>query len=85
LRQKKEQEAKGILAIAQAEAEGTRLQVNAFGDGKTYASVKWAENLGPNVKVWGIPTGTPGTTSLMDINGIVKGAFTGAAIASDSK
>ena len=72
----KEQEAKGNLALYRAEAEGTRLQVNAFGSGATYASVKWAENMGPNVKVYGIPTGSPGTTSLMDLNGILKGAFT---------
>ena len=78
LRLKQEEEAKGILAIAQARAEGTRLQVNAYGSGETYASVKWAENLGPNVKVYGIPTGSPGTTSLMDLNGIVNGAFKGA-------
>lgn len=77
-RQKKEQQAKGILAIAKARAEGTRLQVNAYGSGRTYASVKWAENLGPNVKVWGVPTGAPGTSSLMDINGIIQGAFKGA-------
>ena len=78
LRLKQEEEAKGILAIAQAQAEGTRLQVNAYGKGETYASVKWAEHLGPNVKVYGIPTGSPGTTNLMDLNGIVSGAFKGA-------
>lgn len=76
-RLKKEEEAKGILAIAKANAEGTRLQVMAYGDGKTYASVKWAENLGPNVKVYGIPTGSPGTASMMDLNGILGGAFKG--------
>lgn len=76
-RQQKEQQAKGILAIAKAQAEGTRLQVNAYGNGKTYASVKWAENLGPNVKVWGVPTGSPGTSTLMDLNGIIQGAFKG--------
>ena len=74
-RQKQEEEAKGILAIAKAKAEGTRLQVLAYGDGKTYASVKWAENLGPNVKVYGFPTGAAGTASFMDLNGVFKGAF----------
>lgn len=77
-RLQQEEEAKGILAIAKANAEGVRLQVNAYGDGKTYASVKWAENLGPNVKVYGIPTGSPGTSAVMDLNGILKGAFQGA-------
>jgi regulator of protease activity HflC (stomatin/prohibitin superfamily) len=74
-RLKKEEEAKGILAVAKAEAEGTRLQVKAYGDGKTYASVKWAENLGPNVKVYGFPTGAAGTASFMDLNGVFKGVF----------
>lgn len=75
----KEEEAKGNLAIYRAEAEGTRLQVQAYGKGSTYASVKWAENLGPNVKVYGIPTGTPGSTALMDLNGILNGAFKGTS------
>ncbi len=75
LRKKKEQEAKGILAIARAKAEGTRLQVLAYGSGKTYASVQWAKNLAPKLQIWGVPTGAPGTSSLMDINGILKGAF----------
>lgn len=76
-RLKQEETALGILAIAKAKAEGTRLQVLAYGDGKTYASVKWAENLGPNVKVYGVPTGAPGTNTLVDINGVLKNAFTG--------
>lgn len=74
-RLQKEEQAKGILAIAKAQAEGTRLQVLAYGSGLTYASVKWAENLGPNVKVWGVPTGAPGTNTIIDLNGLVKGAF----------
>lgn len=77
-RLQKEEQAKGILAIARAQAEGTRLQVLAYGSGQTYASVKWAENLGPNVKVWGVPTGSPGTSTVMDLNGLVQGAFKSA-------
>lgn len=77
LRKKLEQEAKGNLAIARAKAEGTRLQVQAYGSGKTYASVKWAENLAPKLKVYGIPTGATGTTSLMDLNGMLQGKLTG--------
>lgn len=76
-RLKQEEIAQGILAVAKAKAEGTRLQVLAYGDGETYASVKWAENLGPNVKVYGVPTGAPGTASMMDLNGILSGAFKG--------
>ena len=79
LRKKLEQEAKGNLAIARAKAEGTRLQVQAYGSGKTYASVKWAENLAPKLKVYGIPTGAAGTTSLMDLNGMLQGKLTGMA------
>ena len=79
LRKKKEQEAKGILAIARAKAEGTRLQVQAYGSGKTYASVKWAENLAPKLTVYGIPTGAAGTTSLMDLNGMLQNKLTGMA------
>jgi regulator of protease activity HflC (stomatin/prohibitin superfamily) len=74
-RLKQEETAKGILAVAKAEAEGARLQVQAYGDGNTYASVKWAENMGPNVKVYGFPTGAPGTASLMDLNGVFNGVF----------
>lgn len=71
----KEQEAKGNLALYRAEAEGTRLQVQAYGGGDTYASVKWAEHMGPNVKVYGFPTGAAGTNSFMDLNGIFGKAF----------
>lgn len=76
-RLQQEEQAKGILAIAKANAEGTRLQVLAYGSGDTYASVKWAEHMGPNVKVYGFPTGAPGTSSIMDLNGIMKGALNG--------
>lgn len=79
LRDRKTEEAKGILAIARAQAEGIRLKVNAYGDGSTYASVRWAEEMGPNVKVYGYPTGAAGTASVMDLNGVFKGAFTGVA------
>jgi len=75
----KEQEAKGNLALAKAKAEGERLSVQAYGDGGTYASVKWAESIGPKMQVWGVPTGAPGTTTLMDVNGILQGAFRPAA------
>lgn len=74
-RDKKMEEAKGILAIAKAKAEGQRLSVQAFGDGDTYASVRWAEEMGANVKVYGFPTGAPGTASVMDLNGVFKGVF----------
>ena len=73
LRDRKVEEAKGILAIAKAQAEGTRLQVLAYGSGDTYASVKWAESIGPDFKVYGVPVGAPGTTTIMDIAGTLSG------------
>ena len=72
-RLQKEEQAKGILAIAQANAEGTRLQVLAYGSGETYASVKWAESIGDNIKVYGVPTGAEGTNSIMDLTGALSG------------
>lgn len=79
-RLQKEEDAKGILAIAKAEAEGTRLKREAMEGvgGDRIVQLAWAENLGKNVQVWGIPTGAPGTASFMDLNGILKGAFKGA-------
>ena len=74
-RLQKEEQAKGILAIAKAEAEGAKLQVDAYGSGPTYASVKWAEHMGPNVKVLGYPLGAPGTTGLFNVDGILGKAL----------
>jgi len=76
-RLQKEEEAKGLLAMAQAKAEGTRLQVQAYGSGETYASVKWAESIGPDFKIYGVPTGAPGTSSIMDLNGVLNKALSG--------
>lgn len=79
-RLKQEETAKGNLAIATAEATGTRLRREALSGagGQELVSIEWARNLGPNVKVYAVPTGAPGTTSLMDLNGIMRGALTGA-------
>jgi regulator of protease activity HflC (stomatin/prohibitin superfamily) len=65
--------AEGNLALAQASAEGTRLQVMAYGNGETYASVKWAESIGDNIQVYGVPVGAEGTTSIMDLTGALSG------------
>ena len=75
-----EQQALGILAIKEAEAEGQKLLVEAYGSmgAEAVVGIAWAENLGPNVKVYGVPTGAPGTTSIMDINKVIQGAFTGS-------
>ncbi len=79
-RLQKEEDAIGILAIATAEAEGIKLRRLAYaGEGGTeLVSIAWAENLGPNVKVYGFPTGAPGTNSIMDLNGMMQGAFKGS-------
>lgn len=80
-RAQKEENAKGILAVGQAEAEVTRLKNEAMDGpgGDKIVSIAWAENLGPNVKVYGVPTGAPGTASMMDLNGMLGGAFKGMA------
>ena len=76
-RQQKEELAKGILAVGKAEAEVIRLRNDAMDGpgGDKIVALAWAENLGPNVKVYGFPTGAAGTTSLMDLNGIMQGAL----------
>jgi len=78
-RQQKEELAKGILAVGVAKAEVIRLRNKAMNGpgGDKIVAMEWARNLGPNVKVYGIPTGAPGTTSMMDLNGMLKGAFGG--------
>jgi regulator of protease activity HflC (stomatin/prohibitin superfamily) len=77
VRLQKEEEAKGILAVGLAEAEVTKQKRAALAGagGAEMVSIAWAENLGPNVKVYGVPTGAPGTNSIIDINGILQGAF----------
>jgi regulator of protease activity HflC (stomatin/prohibitin superfamily) len=78
-RLRQEEEAKGVLAVATAEAKGTELRRLALSGagGENLVSIEWAKNLGPNVKVYAVPTGAPGTTSLMDLNGIMQGALSG--------
>ena len=71
----KEEEAKGLLAMKLAEAKGNKALAQALeGEGgERIVEIAWAENLGPNVKVYGFPTGAPGTTSVMDVNGFMDG------------
>lgn len=59
--------AAGNLALASAEAEGLRLKNAALsGQGARYiASMEWAKQLGPNIKVYGVPVGAPGTQSFV--------------------
>lgn len=66
-RMQKEQEAIGILAVATAEAEGMKLRRMALAGagGAELVSIAWAENLGPNVQMYGIPTGAPGTSTYL--------------------
>lgn len=69
--------AKGILAVGEARAKVRRLKNEAMigPGGDKIVALEWARQLGPNVKVYGIPTGAPGTASIMDLNGILQGAF----------
>lgn len=78
-RLKQEETAKGNLAVLLAEAQGTAAKRNALegAGGDRLVQIAWAENLGPNVKVWGVPTGAPGTSTIVDLNAILKGAFKG--------
>lgn len=62
-----EERAQGLLAVATAEAEGVRLRREALsGSGADeLVSIEWARNLGPNVQVYGVPTGAPGTSTYL--------------------
>lgn len=74
-----EENAKGILAVATAEATGTRLRREALSGagGQELVSIEWAKNLGPNVKVYAYPTGAPGTSAFFGLDGVFKDAFKG--------
>jgi len=69
-----EQEAKGKLAIFQSEAEGKRLAAVALGGGHNVVALKFAENIPDKFRIFGIPIGE-NSTSLMDLNGVLKGLF----------
>lgn len=81
-RELKQQNALGILAEGEAKAKVIELKNNAMAGpgGDRIVAIAWAENLGPNVKVWGVPTGAPGTASMMDLNGLLNGAFKGVTV-----
>jgi len=74
--------AEGILALAAAEAQGKKLmrQALAGAGGAELVSIAWAENLGPNIKVYGVPTGAPGTSSFM-FDQAMRGVTGNAAVA----
>lgn len=75
-RLKNEEIAKGVLALKQAEAEGQRLLVEAYGrNPEIVAQIEWARNIGPNIRIYGVPTGAPGTSSIIDLNSVIKGAL----------
>lgn len=77
----KENEAQGLLAMATAEAKGVELRRQALSGpgGPELVSIEWAKNLAPKLQVYGFPTGAPGTTSILDINSVFKGALKGVA------
>ena len=74
-RLQQQERAKGILAVAQAEAEGIRLKNRALmgPGGKNFVSIRWAEEVGKNISIVGVPTGAPGTAAFMDLNGMLRG------------
>ena len=78
-RLQKEEIAKGILAVGQAEAEAMRLKSLALGakGGEHLVGLAWAESISPNIKFWGVPTGAPGTQNIMDLNGVLNKLGTG--------
>lgn len=69
-----EQEAAGNLARYTADAEGKRLQAQALGGGKNVVALKFAENIPDKFRVFAVPVGQ-NSTSLMDLNGVLKGIF----------
>lgn len=71
------QEASGNLAIYKADAEGKRLAAQALGGGQNVVALKFAENIPDKLRVFGVPVGE-NSTSLMDLNGVMKGLFKGA-------
>jgi len=72
-RYKLEQEAAGNLARFKAEAEGKKLAAEALGGGQYVVALKFAESLSPDLKIYAYPTGAPGTTTIMDATGVLKG------------
>lgn len=77
-RYKLEQQAAGKLANFKADAEGKKLQADALGGGQNVVALKFAENIPDKFRVFAVPIGQ-NSTSLMDLNGIFKGMFSGAA------
>jgi regulator of protease activity HflC (stomatin/prohibitin superfamily) len=73
-RYKLEQEAAGKLANYKADAEGKKLQAEALGGGQNLVALKFAENIPDKFRVFAVPVGQ-NSTSIMDLNGILKGMF----------
>lgn len=72
-RYSQEQDAAGKLAIYKAEAEGKKLAAEALGGGQYVVALEFAKNLSPDLKIYAYPTGAPGTTTIMDATGVLKG------------
>lgn len=64
-RLQKEEEAKGILAVATAEAEGINLKQRALSGpgGQLLRDIEVLGGLGKTVEFYGVPTGAPGTNT----------------------
>ncbi len=74
MRYSKEQEAAGIRAKGQAEAEVQELMAAALGGGDNIVRMEFARHLGEGFQIWGIPTGE-NSNSIMDVSGIFGGMF----------
>ena len=64
-RLRKEEEAKGVLAYGQAEADVIQLKANALmgSGGELYRDIQVLGGLGTSVQFYGTPTGAPGTST----------------------
>jgi regulator of protease activity HflC (stomatin/prohibitin superfamily) len=80
-RYEQEQNAKGILAIALAEAEGKAKLAEALGSGQNVVMLEYAKNIPDKLQIWGIPTGNE-SVSIMDLGGIFKDMLPKAGITS---
>ncbi|MBN2055474.1 prohibitin family protein [bacterium] len=69
-----QQQALGILAIGNAEAEAKDAMARALGGGDVLVRLEFARKLGENMQVWGIPIGGD-STSIMDLSGLFGGMF----------
>ncbi len=79
----KMQDAKGIEAVALAEAKGKKALAEALGGGETLVALEFARNLSDKLQIWGVPVGQE-NTSLMDLSGLFGTMFPRAPVGARS-